>query len=191
MIKHFNSSKVANEMAEPLIPSQFEITIIPNPALIAMPLDILKEDVKSVGGFDQFERIPAPVRQQFGPGIGRLFPGVQVDNVIELNLTFNVNLRGDSGTEATTLLALKRMKDLQFNRATGQRGLKKDCVWQLIVTQFTKDDAIWRVATMNNCMFGEAGITGLDEVNIESDEPVVLSFSVMSDKNMLQYASTF
>lgn len=189
MIKHFNASKVANELSEPIVPSLFELTVIPHPSLMALPVNFLKEEVKSVSGFDAFEKIPAPIQQVFGAGTRRLFPGIQIDNVIELNITINVNLRGDDGIHATNLLILKKMKDLQFNRSTGNRGLKKDCVWQMIVAQHTKDDKVWRVATMQNCMFGESGITGLDEVNIESDDAAVLSFTVMSDKNKLEIAS--
>lgn len=190
MIKHFNSSKVANELSEPIIASLFEITIIPHPTLMALPVDLLKEEVKSVSGFDAFEKIPATISQMFGAGTRRLFPGIQIDNVVELNITMNVNLRGDDGTNATNLVTLKRMKELQFNRATGARGLKKDCVWQMIVKRYTKDDKVWGVATMQNCLFGESGITGLDEVNIESDDAAVLSFTVQCDKNKLELAAT-
>lgn len=190
MIKHFNASKVANELAEPIIPSLFEATIIPHPSLAALPVDLLREEIKSVGGFDAFEKVPPPIQQVFGAGTRRLFPGVQIDNVIELNVTLNVNLRGEDGTEATTLITLKRMKDLQFNRANGNRGLKKDCVWQFIVTKYTKDDKIYCVATMQNCLFGESGVTGLDEVNIETDEAAVLNFTVQSDKNTIEWAAT-
>jgi hypothetical protein len=82
------------------------------------------------------------------------------------------------------------MKDLQFNRATGKRGLKRNCVWTTIVTRFNKDGGIWYVATLENCMFGEGGITGLDEVNIESDDAAVLSCEIFSDKNYAEYAAT-
>lgn len=190
MIQTYNASKVAGEMAEPIMPSLFEVTIVPPETLGALDVNLLKEEIKSVSGFDAFERVPALVSQTFGAGTRRLFPGIQVDNVVELNVTLNVNLRGDDGTNATNLVTLKRMKDLQFNRATGKRGNKRDCAWTMIVTRYNKDKSIWGVATMENCMFGESGITGLDEVNIESDDAAVLSFSVQSDKNMLELAAT-
>lgn len=190
MIRKYNDSKVANENAEPILPSLFEITIIPPASLALADISLLKDEIKSVSGLDAFEKVPALVSQTFGPGTRRLFPGVQVDNVIEANVTCNVNLRGDDGTNATNLLTLKRMKDLQFNRATGRRGLKRDCVWSMIITRFNKDDSIWYVATLENCMFGEGGITGLDEVNIESDDAATLSFTVSSDKNHAEYAAT-
>lgn len=190
MIKRYQDSQVANENAEPIIPSLFKITIIPPLSLGALPINILQQEIKSVSGFDGFERVPAPISQTFGPGTRRLFPGVQVDNVIELSVTMNVNLRGESGTEATNLISLKRMKDLQFNRASGQRGLKRNSVWQLIATRLTKDDQVWAVGTMQNCLFAEGGITGLDELNIESDDAAILSFTAISDKNMMQYAAT-
>lgn len=190
MIQHYNASKVAGELAEPIIPSLFEVTIIPHASLAALPIDMLQEEIKSVSGFDAFEKVPALISQTFGAGTRRLFPGIQIDNVIELNITCNVNLRGDDGTNATNLLTLKRMKDLQFNRATGKRGTKSDCVWSMIVKRFNKDKSIWGIATMENCMFGEGGITGLDECNIETDEAAVLSFSVSSDKNMLELAAS-
>jgi hypothetical protein len=177
-------------MAEPIIPSLFEITIIPPASLAALDVQLLKDEVKSVSGLDAFEKVPALISQTFGAGTRRLFPGVQVDNVIEANVSLNVNLRGDDGTHATNLITLKRMKDLQFNRANGNRGLKKNCVGTMIVTRYNKDKSVWYVATLENCLFGEGGITGLDEVNIESDDAAVLSFTVSSDKNSAQYAAT-
>lgn len=189
-IKTYNSSKVANEMAEPVMPSLFDVKIFPNPILAALPIELLQEEIKSVGGFDAFERIPATVQQTFGTGKHRHYTGVQVDNMIELSITANLNLRGDDGTNATNYLTLKKMKDLQFNRGTGNIGLTKDAVFKMVVTQHTKNDKIWRVATMEHCLFGENGITGLDEVNIESDEPAVLSWTVKSDKNYLETADS-
>jgi hypothetical protein len=177
-------------MAEPIIPSLYEITIIPPASLVALDVQLLKEEVKSVSGFDAFERVPALISQTFGAGTRRLFPGVQVDNVVELNITMNVNLRGDDGTNATNLVTLKRMKDLQFNRASGRRGLKTEAVWSMIVSRYNKDHSIWGVATMEHCMFGESGITGLDECNIESDDAAVLNFTAISDKNKLELAAT-
>lgn len=190
MIQTYNASKVAGEMAEPIIPSLYEITIIPPASLVALDVQLLKEEVKSVSGFDAFERVPALISQTFGAGTRRLFPGVQVDNVVELNITMNVNLRGDDGTNATNLVTLKRMKDLQFNRASGRRGLKTEAVWSMIVSRYNKDQSIWGVATMEHCMFGESGITGLDECNIESDDAAVLNFTAISDKNKLELAAT-
>lgn len=190
MIQTYNASKVAGEMAEPIIPSLYEITIIPPASLVALDVQLLKEEVKSVSGFDAFERVPALISQTFGAGTRRLFPGVQVDNVVELNITMNVNLRGDDGTNATNLITLKRMKDLQFNRASGRRGLKTEAVWSMIVSRYNKDHSIWGVATMEHCMFGESGITGLDECNIESDDAAVLNFTAISDKNKLELAAT-
>lgn len=190
MIQTYNASKVAGEMAEPIIPSLYEITIIPPASLVALDVQLLKEEVKSVSGFDAFERVPALISQIFGAGTRRLFPGVQVDNVVELNITMNVNLRGDDGTNATNLVTLKRMKDLQFNRASGRRGLKTEAVWSMIVSRYNKDHSIWGVATMEHCMFGESGITGLDECNIESDDAAVLNFTAISDKNKLELAAT-
>lgn len=190
MIQTYNASKVAGEMAEPIIPSLYEITIIPPASLVALDVQLLKEEVKSVSGFDAFERVPALISQTFGAGTRRLFPGVQVDNVVELNITMNVNLRGDDGTNATNLVTLKRMKDLQFNRASGRRGLKTETVWSMIVSRYNKDHSIWGVATMEHCMFGESGITGLDECNIESDDAAVLNFTAISDKNKLELAAT-
>jgi hypothetical protein len=190
MIKTFNSSKVALDLDEPIVPSLFEIQIIPNASVSTLPVSILKEQIISVDGFDAFERIPEPVYQTFGPGIRRAFPGVRVDNVVELNISFNVNLGGKDGNEATTLLVLKKMKDKQYNRSTGERGLKKDCNWTMIVRQFNKNNVYWRIATMENCLFGASGITGLDGVNIEDDEPAKLSMSAVSDKNKLEFASS-
>lgn len=189
MIKKFTDSIVANENAEPIFASLFELTIIPHISLGALPIEILKQEIKSLSGFDKFEVVPDTVYQTFGAGTRRAFAGVQVDNVVELNVSANLNLRGEDGTNATNLITLKRMKDLQFNRATGQRGLKKDHVFQVIVNRTTKDDKIWCVLTMQNCIFGASGVTGLDEVNIESDDIASLSFTLISDKNKAEYSA--
>lgn len=188
MIKKFADSTVANENAEPIFSSLFELTIIPHPTLAALPIEILKQEIKSLSGFDKFEAVPDTVYQTFGAGTRRAFAGIQVDNVVELNVSCNLNLRGDDGIDATNLITLKKMKDLQFNRATGVRGLKKNSVFQVIVNRTTKDDKIWCMLTMQNCLFGAGGITGLDEVNIESDDVATLSFTLVSDKNKAEYA---
>lgn len=189
MIQHYNDSTVATGKHEPIIPSLFEATLIPPTTLSALEWELLRQEIKSVSGFDAFERVPALISQTFGAGTRRLFPGVQVDNVVELNITCNVNLMGDDGTNASILLMLKKLKDLQYNRATGHRGSKATCGFTLIVKRYNKDNTIWGIATMKNCMFGESGITGLDEVNIETDDAAVLSFSVSSDDNSIQYAA--
>lgn len=190
MIKKFTDSTVADELAEPIFPSKFEVTIIPPTSLAALPVELLKQEIKSISGLDKFEAVPDIVYQTFGAGTRRAFAGVQVDNVIESNVTCNLNLRGEDGTDATNLITLKRMKDLQFNRATGERGLKKNHAFQVIINRQSKDDKIWCVITLENCMFGPSGITGLDEVNIESDDVAVLSFTLISDKNKAEYATT-
>lgn len=189
-LKTYNSSQVAGEVDEPIMPSLFDVKIFPPASLSALPIELLQQDIKSISGFDAFEKIPATVQQTFGTGKHRHYTGVQVDNMIELSITANVNLRGDDGTHATNLLTLKKMKDLAYNRATGQTGLTRDCVFKMVVTRHTKDDKIWMVATMEHCLFGEGGVTGLDEVNIETDEPVTLSFTVKSDKNYCETADS-
>jgi hypothetical protein len=183
MIKKFTDSTVALENAEPIFSSLFELVIIPHISLATLPIEILKDDVKSLSGFDKFEAVPDTVYQTFGAGTRRAFAGIQVDNVIELNVTVNLNLRGEDGIDATNFITLKKMKDLQFNRATGVRGLKVNSAFQVIVSRTTKDDKIWCVLTMQNCIFGPSGVTGLDEVNIESDDIATLSFTLISDKN--------
>lgn len=188
MIQTYNASKVANELAEPIIPSLFKIRITPPDSLLALPVDILSEEIKSISGFDAFEKVPDLIYQTFGPGTRRQFPGVTVDNVVELSVTCNVNLRGDSGTHATNLLTLKKIKDLAYNRATGKRGTKAEACFTVTVSRFNKDWQVWNVYTMENCLFGASGITGLDECNIESDEAVTLSFTLISDKNKSELA---
>lgn len=190
MIRTYNSSQVAGELAEPIMNSLFDVKIFPPASLGALPIELLQQDIKSISGFDAFEKIPATVQQTFGAGMHRHYTGVQVDNMIEMSISANVNLRGDDGTNATNLLTIKKMKDLAYNRATGQRGLTRDCVFKMVVTRHTKDGKIWQVATMEHCLFGDSGVTGLDEVNIESDDPVTLSFSVKSDKNYLETADS-
>lgn len=189
---HYNSSQVANEVAEPIQPSLFEFKIFPQAVLAALPVELLQDEIKSVSGLDAFEKIPATVTQKFGGGNQRHYTGVNVDNMIECTVNCNVNLRGDDGTHATNLLTLKRMKDLQFNRATGRRGLTRDAIFKTVITRHTKGDnpKIWYVATLEHCLFGEGGITGLDEVNIETDDAAVLSFVIRSDKNQCEYADS-
>jgi hypothetical protein len=192
MITKFSDSTVANELAEPVIPSLYEIQFIPNAAtgLTGVSVDIAREQIKSVSGMDAFERVPALIEQSLGGGAKALFPGVQVDTTVELGVTANLNLRGSAGTEATTLLVLKRMKDKQFNRATGTRGLAKDCVFTVIVRRLTKDRLVWWKAEMKNCLFTDAGITGLDNLDIESDEAAILNFSWRSSDNYAQLVSS-
>lgn len=184
----YENNRTANELAEPIQASLFQLNIFPNASVVGVDIELLEEEVKSVSGLDAFERVPALVEQKTAGGVTRTGTGVVVDNKVEVNVTLNVNLRGQDGTHATNLITLKRMKDKQFNRATGERGLKKDAVFKMVINQHTKDHKIWRIITLENCLFGDGGITGLDEVNIESDDAAVLSFTVISDKNSVQYA---
>lgn len=188
MINRFVDSIVANELAEPVIPSLFEIQIIPNPAtgITDFDISVAREQIKTLSGFDAFERAPALIEQSIGAGVKALFPGIQVDQTVEMSCTANLNLRGSDGTEATTLLVLKKMKDMQFNRATGTRALKKDCVFTVIVRRLTKDQKVWWKAEMTNCLFTDSGITGLDGLDLDSDEVSMLNFTWKSDKNYVQ-----
>lgn len=186
----YENNRTANELAEPIQASLFQATIFPNASVVGVDIELLQEEIKSISGLDAFEKVPVLVEQKTAGGVTRTATGVVVDNKVEATFNVNVNLRGEDGTHATNLITLKRMKDKQFNRATGERGLKKDCAFKVVINQHTKDDKIWRIITLENCMFGEGGITGLDEVNIETDDAAVLSFTVISDKNSVQYADS-
>lgn len=192
MVTKFTDSTVANELAEPVIPSLFEIQFIPNPAtgLVDNAVTIARSQILSISGMDAFERSPALIEQQLGGGAKALFPGVQVDQTVEMGVTCNLNLRGASGTEATTLLVLKKMKDQQYNRATGARGTKRDSCFTVIIRRLTKDRLVWWKAEMKNCLFTDAGITGLDSLDLNSDEAAILNFSWISDNNFHQLVSS-
>lgn len=192
MITKFSDSQVANELAEPVIPSLYSFQFIPNPAtgLTDVSVSIANEQVKSISGLDAFERAPALIEQNLGGGTMALFPGVQVDTTVDIALTANLNLRGSEGLEATTLLVLKKMKDMQYNRATGTRGLKKDCVFTVIIRRLTKDRRTWWKAEMRNCLFTDAGITGLDNLDLDSDDAAILNFNWRSDDNFAQLVSS-
>lgn len=192
MLDTYEDSQVANELAEPVVNSLFEIQIIPNPSVsLGVNVEFLQEQIKTVAGLDGFERMPELTEQMVGGGASGLFPGIVVNQVIDLAFTANVNLRGDEGTEATSMITLKRMKDKQYNRATGARGLAKDCVFTVVIRRLTKDKKIWYVATCENCLFTADGITGLDGLDISANEAVELGFNLRSTKNKIQYASGF
>lgn len=193
MIDKYQDSKVANELAEPIISSQFRIQIIPNPKTVgldSLTIDILQEQIKKISGFDAFEKVPETIEQTIGPGTKAHFPGVVIDQTIEMSAEFNVNLRGDDGTDATTFVALKRMKDKQYDRSTGVRGLLKDCAFTVIVYRLTKDGKVWWTATMENCLFQAQGIAGLDEVNLESNDAAVLQVAWKSPKSKVEIVSS-
>lgn len=191
MLDTFNDSKVANELSEPIVGSLFQVQIIPNPSvgLSSFVVEFTEQQIKTVSGFDAFERVPELIEQNYGQGAKGLYPGIILDQVIDLSFSANVNLRGDDGTNATTLIVLKKMKDKQYNRATGSRGLARDCVFTVIVRRITKDKKVWYTATCENCLFTADGVTGLDEVNIDSNEAADISFSIRSTKNKAQMVS--
>tara|TARA_A100001037_G_scaffold172411_2_gene154863 strand:+ start:12226 stop:12780 length:555 start_codon:yes stop_codon:yes gene_type:complete len=159
---------------EPVLMNMFEVTILP-PAGVGGQ-EMLLQHVKGITGLD-LHKAGDPIAQKFKWST-RSFAGTPADSHLDVEITFTLNLN-----EANQMYAYKTIRDwqrLQYNPETGETGLKKDYVGQIVIVQFNRAGDIYRKITLEDCFIGGAVNPGTD-LSYDNAEPQELAVSWRCD----------
>ena len=149
---------------EPVLANMFEVTILP-PAGVGGQ-ELLIQHINSISGLELHKDL-GTVTQKFKWST-RSFTGVPGDSFLDVTVNFSLNLN-----DANQMYLYKTMRDwyrLAYNPETGETGLKKDYVGQMVIVQFNRKGDIFRKITLDDC-FVFSPINPLAENNYETGDP--------------------
>lgn len=173
---HFLNSRSAVRYFEPIYTNLFEVNIIP-PATISDG-QILLEQVKSIGGLNQ-DKLEGVLEQTYKGATRSYASGKPESTVTDLTIAFELNL--DEANSLYTYRILRDWARLIYNPLTGQQGLKKDYIGQIIVSNYTRDGVIFWRRHFHDCFITGDALTTLQEMSYESSELATLDLGFRSD----------
>tara|TARA_Y100000593_G_C4305262_1_gene335403 strand:+ start:2137 stop:2691 length:555 start_codon:yes stop_codon:yes gene_type:complete len=150
---------------EPVTGNLFEVTILP-PAGVSGQ-EMLIQHVKTVSGLELHKAQDATT--QTFKWSTRSFAGIPADSFVDVTVGFTLNLN-----EANQMYLYKTMRDwsrLSYNPETGESGLKKDYVGQMVIVQFNRAGDIYRKVTLEDCFITSATNPG-DGLDYSAGDPV-------------------
>jgi hypothetical protein len=130
---------------EPVLKNMFEVTILP-PAGVSGQ-DMFIQHVNTVAGLELHKELPE-IAQKY-KWSERKYSGTPESSTLEVTIGFSLNLN-----DANQMYLYKSMREwyrLQYNPETGEHGLKKDYVGQIVVVQFNRAGDIFRKITLEDC----------------------------------------
>ncbi len=167
--------KIPGSHFEPVQGNLFEVTIICPEGVEGG--DLLLQQVKSIGGLENIYRDIAPVQQKYKFS-SRSYAGMPDDTTLDLAVQFELNL--NDSNEAYTFNTLSDWYKLIYNPETGEMGLKKDYIGQMIVTQYNRTGDVFRTLTLYD-VFIASGIPFAGTLDYSSPEPLVLDVTFKCD----------
>lgn len=159
---------------EPVQQNLFEVTILP-PAGVS-GASLMLQHVKTISGLAINKEI-GTVEQKF-KFVTRSFASQPDSTAVDLEVSFTLNL--NSANEAYIYKSLKQWRDLIFNPATGEMGLKKDYVGTIIVTQYNRAGDVFRKVTLEDC-FISSGLPFLEGNDYSDSEAQEISVTWRCD----------
>ena len=145
-LPHYQNSLSATNRFEPVYLNQFEVTIIPPPAVLGG--EILLQHVTKVSGLS-LDKNPGLVTQKY-KFAKRNYAGAKPDNTyMDLSLSFTINL--NDANSMYVFKTLRQWSDLIYNPLTGAMGLKNDYVGTIVVSIFNKQGDVFRRITSRDC----------------------------------------
>lgn len=162
-LPHIKNSKAGINRQEPLFKQLFEVYFSIPEALVseigAEDVNVLTEQVKSVGGLDTLTKSPGIVEQTY-MGATRSYLGSGLDGTAhDVSITIQLNLR--NATDNYIFKLFKKWNKLGYNMETGERSIKDEYVADFLrVVQFNKRGDIYRDITYHDIMLME--VSGLD-----------------------------
>jgi hypothetical protein len=127
-LPHFRLSQASMQSFEPIYNNLFEVRITAPAAIrTGTPWEntqLILDNVISVTGLGQIEKIPAVVEQKY-KGVTRSYAGALPPNTYaDIQISFELNL--DNANSAYVYKALKAWTDIVYNPLTGELGLKSE-----------------------------------------------------------------
>lgn len=174
-LPHYDHSKASKNLYEPVHQNLFEVTFIKSDISGG---EMLLEHVNSVSGLDTIHPEISEVTQKYKFS-SRSYVGMPSDGTTaKIEIEFSLNLN-----DANQMYVYKTLLDWakqSYNPATGEMGLKKDYVGDIIIVQYNRAGDIYRKISLPDSFIASAP-TGLDENNYDSSEPVTITASFICD----------
>lgn len=151
-LPHYTSRKEAGiGKEEPIYQNLFLVTIIPPTGVSGG--DLLSAHVVNIAGMVTDQN--APVVEQIYKGAKRSFASGMIENTtVDLTLNFTSNL--NENNQMYVYKILKAWKNRIHNPETGERGLKKNYVGQIVVEMHNREGDIFYRATFYDAFLNSA-----------------------------------
>ena len=176
-----NVSAGINKM-DPVHKSLFEVYFtLPAPLQQEFQKDseLLTQQVLTVNGLNALQKTPGVGEQKFY-GVTVSFSNTIMDagTSADITITFNLNLR--NVTDNFVLKILKAWAALNYDLSDGTRGIKLDYMSDVMrIAEANRNGEVWRSFIFHHIILAE--ITGLDDLDYNSNEPSQLSVRFRAD----------
>jgi len=182
-LPHFNSSKAAVQLYEPVYLNQFEVIIQP-PTAVSNPIGnsgrtLLVENVLSISGLS-VDKTP-PIAEQRYKFSKRRYAGAAVDDTgVKIRIDFETNL--DDNNSNYVFKTMRQWSDLIYNPLTGATGIKTTYAGgtYILISIFNKQGDVFRRVKLVNC-FPTDPIKALDLDYTNGTTPYKISMSFRAD----------
>jgi hypothetical protein len=145
-LSHYQNSLSSINRFDPVYLNQYEVTIIPPPAVAGGP--ILLQHVTKVTGL-ALDKNPGTVTQKY-KFAKRNYAGAKPEQTyMDLGIDFNVNL--NDSNSMYVFKTLRQWSDLIYNPLTGAMGMKNDYVGTIVISIFNKHGDVFRRITCKDC----------------------------------------
>lgn len=139
-LPHTRNSEAGANMYELVVGSQFMVYLIPPTGVNGG--SILTQHAKNVTGLFVENGGEGVAEQQYQMAT-RSYDSNEKTTVYDISITFSLNL--NDANQNYVYDTLKAWSRLRWNPITGERGLKKDYVGQIVAEKYRRDGAIfWR-----------------------------------------------
>lgn len=182
MLPHIKNSQAGNNRQDPNYKNMFEMYFTIPEALMSRfgnDVAVLTEQVRKVEGLGTLDRGPDKTQQKF-MGTTRTYLNSKLEDTShEITVTFSLNLR--KGTDNYIYKLFRAWNNLCYNKATGETTLKEEYCsdWFKIVIANRGGDIYRQILYHDIIMFG--GITGIDDLDYESNDLVEIQVKFASD----------
>ena len=179
MLHHFRQGTAAVNKFEPVVTAYSDITL-KLPAAIADGKNdqLFIEHIQQISGLDNlYPTIPTIEQQDYQNT--RTYAGMATKTAFDISVTMTQNLNNAHVNYIyNTLLNWYR---LLYDERNAQRSLKVEYCSTGLITQYDRDDSIWRYISLDMC-FVKDHPTGLDAINTVPDNSAAnLVFNLVVD----------
>lgn len=141
--------------------------------------ELLTQQVLTVNGLNALQKTPGVGEQKFyGVTVSFSNPIMDAGTSADITITFNLNLR--NVTDNFVLKIFKAWAALNYDLSDGTRGIKLDYMSDVMrIAEANRNGEVWRSFIFHHIILAE--ITGLDDLDYNSNEPSQLSVRFRAD----------
>lgn len=174
-LPHYNNSQANSNKYEPMYNNLFEVSILP-PASVSGG-QILLEHVNSISGLNNEKGVDA-MEQKYKWATRSYANATPSSTTVDLTIQFSLNL--NEGNELYVYKTLRDWKRQIWNPLTGEMGLKKDYVGQIIVTNYNRVGDIFWERTFYDA-FPTGDMVAGDTLGYEDNGPATIDMTFRAD----------